>query len=88
MVFNSYTSVIVVLIATVLVTTTVSAKNPMPCFNNKIPESILTPETVATKIGTLDFLDGIPNKKAEDLLFANLDLNRGLQAFLNERPTF
>ncbi len=57
-----------------------------PGFNNKIPESILTPDTVETRVGTLEFFDGIPNEKAADAIFANLDLNRGLQALLNGMP--
>ncbi len=57
-----------------------------PGFNNKIPESILTPDTVETRIGTLEFFDGIPNKKAAAALFANLDLNRGLQTLLSGMP--
>ena len=48
------------------------AAEATPGFNNKIPESVLTPDTVETKIGTLKFFDGIPNKKAAAALFANL----------------
>ena len=61
-------------------------ETPTPGFNNKIPESILTPDKVETKLGTLEFFDGIPNEKAAAALFANLDLNRGLQALLNGMP--
>ena len=49
------------------------AEKATPGFNNKIPESVLTPDTVETKIGTLKFFDGIPNKKAAAALFDNLD---------------
>ncbi len=31
-----------------------------PGFNFKIPEKIMTPDTVATRIGTLKFVDGVP----------------------------
>jgi len=62
------------------------AQKATPGYNTKIPESVLTPDTVETKIGTLKFFDGIPNKKAAAVLFANLDLNRGLQALLNGMP--
>ncbi len=57
-----------------------------PGYNNKIPESIMTPNKVKTMVGTLEFFDGIPNEKAATTLFANLDLNRGLQAILNGMP--
>jgi len=62
------------------------AEEPTPGFNTKIPESVLTPDTVETKLGTLEFFDGIPNEKAAAALFANLDLNRGLRAILNGMP--
>ena len=44
-------------------------ETPTPGFNNKIPESILTPDTVETKLGTLKFFDGIPDKKAAAVRF-------------------
>jgi hypothetical protein len=59
---------------------------PTPGFNNKIPDSILSPDEVKTRIGTLEFFDGIPKEKTATLLFNNLDLNRGQQAFLNGMP--
>jgi len=62
------------------------AQEATPGFNTKIPESVLTPDTVETMVGTLEFFDGIPNEKAAKALFANLDLNRGLQALLNGMP--
>jgi hypothetical protein len=62
------------------------AEEPTPGFNNKIPESVLTPNTVETRIGTLEFFDGIPIKKTAGLLFDNLDLNRGIETFLNGMP--
>ncbi len=52
---------------------------PTPGFNNKISESVLTPGTVETKLGTLEFFDGIPDEKAAAALFANLDFDRGLR---------
>ncbi len=57
-----------------------------PGFNNEIPESILTPDTVKTRVGDLEFFDGIPTKETAALLFENLDLNRALQALLNGMP--
>ncbi|MGI9524195.1 MAG: DUF1254 domain-containing protein [Hyphomicrobiaceae bacterium] len=62
------------------------AQNTTPGFNTKIPESVLTPDKVETRIGTLEFFDGIPDEKSAKALFANLDLNRGVQAFLNGMP--
>jgi len=74
------------LIAAAMFATTVFAQQPTPGFNTKIPEWVLTPDTVETRIGTLQFFDGIPDEKAAEVLFANLDLNRALQAMLLGMP--
>ena len=34
-----------------------------PGFNHKIPEKIMTPDTVQTRIGTLKFVDGVPTDR-------------------------
>ena len=63
-----------------------AAGQATPGFNNEIPESILTPDTVETRVGTLEFFDGIPSKDTAGLLLDNLDLNRGVETFLNGMP--
>lgn len=50
------------------------------------PEQILTPPTVATRIGTLDYIDGVPTAKTAQLAYDNLDFQRGVEAFLNGIP--
>ena len=57
-----------------------------PGYNNKIPESIMTPDKVDTKLGTLEFFDGIPTKETAALLYDNLDFLRGVDTFLNGMP--
>ena len=74
------------LFATALFATTVSAEEATPGYNNKIPESIMTPEKVETRIGTLKFFDGIPTKKTAALVYDNLDFMRGVETFLNGIP--
>ena len=39
-----------------------SAQEKTPGFNTKIPEWVLTPDKVETRLGTLEFFDGIPNE--------------------------
>ena len=72
----------IILVNTLLISTP-AAQEKTPGYNTKIPESIMTPDTVETMVGTLVFFDGIPDEKAAAVLFANLDLNRGLQTILN-----
>lgn len=79
-------SLALALFATVLFATTVAAEKPTPGFNNKIPEGIMTPDTVKTRIGTLEFFDGIPTKETAALVYDNLDFMRGVEAFLHGIP--
>ena len=73
-------------LAAALMTPTAFTQEPTPGFNNKIPESILTPDTVQTRVGARKFFDGIPTRETAALLFDNLDLNRGVETFLNGMP--
>ena len=84
--FKIYTSAIVALFATALFTTMVYAEKPTPGFNTPIPEYIMTPDKVETRIGTLEFFDGIPTKETAAKLYDNLDFLRGVETFLNGVP--
>ncbi len=57
-----------------------------PGYNNKIPPQIMTPDSVETRIGTLEFFDGMPSKKTVETVYDNLDLLRGVEVFLNCVP--
>ena len=59
---------------------------PTPGFNHKIPEKILTPDTVETRIGTLTFVDGVPTAETAQKVYDNLDFLRGVEVFLNFIP--
>ena len=62
------------------------AETPTPGFNFKIPDKIMTPDTVATRIGTLKFADGVPTEETTRLVYENLDFLRGVEVFLNFIP--
>ncbi|PKH07750.1 DUF1254 domain-containing protein [Moritella sp. Urea-trap-13] len=55
-------------------------------FNHKIPEEIMTPNKVETRIGELNFYDGIPTQATLDKVYDNLDFIRGVDVFLNFIP--
>jgi hypothetical protein len=59
---------------------------PTPKFNTHIPAKIMTPDKVETRLGTLEFFDGIPTKKTAELVYDNLDFLRGIETFLNGVP--
>ena len=54
-----------------------------PKFNTAIPEKIMTADHVSTRLGTLEFFDGMPTDATAATLLDNLTFQRGVQVFLN-----
>jgi hypothetical protein len=48
-----------------------------------IPPSLITPDKVETRIGTLDFKDGAPNQATLDKVYDNLLFTHAFNAFVN-----
>jgi hypothetical protein len=63
-----------------------AAQPPKMKMTTDIPESITTPDSVETRIGTLKFFDGFPDDATTQKVFDNLDFMRGVEAFLNAMP--
>ena len=61
-------------------------ETPTPGYNTKIPESILTPHDLETRIGTFKYFDGIPTKETAEAIYNHLDYIRGVESFLNGMP--
>jgi hypothetical protein len=59
---------------------------PKMKMTTPIPESITTPESVETRLGTLKFFDGFPDEATIEKVHDNLDFMRGVDAFLNAMP--
>jgi hypothetical protein len=57
-----------------------------PKMTTDIPPSITTPDTVETRLGTLNFFDGFPDAATVQTLYDNLDFLRGVEAFLTALP--
>jgi len=57
-----------------------------PGYNTPIPDAILTPDQIQTRIGVLDFFDGIPTAETAARVYDNLDFMRGVETFLNGMP--
>lgn len=51
-----------------------------------LPSGIASPDRVKTRIGTLRFFDGFPDKASVDTLYDNLDFQRAVQAYLLAIP--
>lgn len=59
---------------------------PKMKMTTEIPESITTPDSVETRIGTLGFFDGFPDDATTQKVYDNLDFMNGVQAFLHAMP--
>jgi hypothetical protein len=55
-------------------------------YNTDIPDKILTPDVVETRLGTLNFFDGLPSEETTKKVYDNLDFMRGVETFLNGIP--
>lgn len=49
---------------------------------DKLREEIAAPDKVETRLGTLAFFDGFPNKATVEKIYDNLDFQRAVQAYL------
>ena len=56
---------------------------PKMKMTTDIPPEITTPDSVETRLGTLKFFDGLPDKDTVEKVYDNLDFMRGVDVFLN-----
>jgi hypothetical protein len=59
---------------------------PKMKMTTPIPPQITTPDSVETRLGTLNFFDGFPDDATVEKVYDNLDFERGVQAFLTAMP--
>lgn len=85
---NVNKSLTIAIVATImsLTSTSIFSQSPTPGYNNPIPEKILTPDRIETRIGTLNFTDGLPDAATVQKVYDNLDFSRGMEVFLNFIP--
>jgi len=69
-----------------VMTATVDAQQATYKMTTDIPASITTPDVVETSLGTLRFFDGFPDEETVQKVYDNLDIQRGVQAFLIAFP--
>jgi len=75
-----------IMLVNALLTSTASAQEKTPGYNNRIPESIMTPNNLETRLGTFEYFDGIPTPETADAIYNHLDYIRGVETFLNGLP--
>ena len=55
-------------------------------YSTPMPPGVTSPDTVQTRLGTLNFFDGFPDKTSVEKLYDNLDFQRAVQAYLLAIP--
>jgi hypothetical protein len=55
-------------------------------YKTEIPQKIMTPDVVETRIGELKFYDGMPTQETLDKVYDNIDFVRGIDVFMNFIP--
>ena len=62
-----------------------TAQEKTPGYNYKIPDKVMTPDTVETRLGTLKFFDGMPDEATVEKLYDGLDIIRKILRQSRER---
>ena len=70
---------ILAIVATMATVGAVAADAPKMKMTTEIPESITTPDSVETRIGTLRFFDGYPDDATTQRVYDNLDFMNGVK---------
>ena len=55
-------------------------------YNTPIPKDVLTPDRVRTRLGTFNYFDGFPDDQTMEAARRQVDLGRGVRAFLDFMP--
>jgi hypothetical protein len=52
-------------------------------MTTSIPPEITVPDSVETRLGTLKYFDGLPDKETVQKVYDNLDFQRAVEVFLD-----
>ena len=59
------------------------AEAPKMKMTTDIPQGLLTPNYINSRIGELNMVDGVPTVETADVIYDNLDFNHGVTSFLS-----
>lgn len=62
-------------------------KAPDMKYTTDIPDNVITPDKMSTRIGTLRFVDGVPTDKTAQKVWDQLDFQRGVECMILTTPT-
>ena len=75
--------VVLTAMTAVFVSGALAQNAPKMKMTTEIPEGIVTPDKLETRIGTLNLVDGVPDKATAQKVYDYLDFQRGVQAFMS-----
>jgi len=67
----------------ILVSSQPASAQDKPKYATDVPQSITTPDSVETRLGTLEFKDGAPSAATVEKVYDNLDFTHALNAYMN-----
>lgn len=82
---NLFRLSLTLMMATCLVTTAWAAPPKMK-MTTDIPASVITPDTMETRIGTLNFVSGVPTKETAQKVWDQLDFARAVEVMIMTTP--
>jgi hypothetical protein len=62
---------------------TAGAEPPKMKMTTEIPPGITTPDEIKTRLGDLNFFDGVPDKETVQKVYNFLDFQHGFQAYMS-----
>ena len=77
---------VLALVITASLMTTAWANPPKMKMTTDIPASVITPDKMETRIGTLNFVDGVPTKETAQKVWDQLDFSRAVEAMIMTTP--
>ena len=63
-----------------------SQQPPKYKMTTEIPENVLIPDKVETRLGTLEFFDGVPTAETAQLIWDNQDFSRAVECMIMTTP--
>lgn len=83
---KTMTALVTVLAFALTAGITAAQNTPKMKLTTPIPADITMPDTVDTRVGALNFKNGIPDQAAQDKIWDYLDFSRAVQVYLNAYP--
>jgi hypothetical protein len=74
---------VVACLSLVFVSTVMTSTHTAAAEGGAVPPSLVTPDTVESRIGRLEFKDGAPSKETSDRLYEQIDFTHAYDAFVN-----